>query len=102
VERQSCENTTFSDYYGCDFGGIFHVVRYLSSGKVEKMPQSSTGSGLLGFPAGGPSPALRGFCTHAPPYASQKHCLISGSALAFQGTVLKLPNMTAFKYGCRS
>lgn len=79
------------------------MVRYLSGRKVEKMLQSSTGSGLLGFPAGGPSSALGGsahmlFLI----YASQKHCLISGSALAFQGTVLKLPNMTAFKYCFRS
>lgn len=77
--------------------------RYVSSSgrRAEIMPQSSTGGGLLGFPAGGPAPAPRGFGTQALPYASQKHCLISGSALAFQGTV-KLPNMTAFKYCFRS
>lgn len=51
------------------------MVRYVPGSAAEKMPQSCTRSGLLGFAAGGPS-ALRDSAHMLLPYASQKHGLI--------------------------
>lgn len=57
--------------------GVSSVVRYVLGSTAEKMSPPCTGSGLLGFAAGGPS-ALGDSAHMLLPYASQKHCLIFG------------------------